>query len=309
MIHNDVTSAIGNTPLVQLGRLFPHKRGRLLAKLEMLNPFGSVKDRVGLALIEDAEARGLIAPGATLIEATAGNTGIALACVAAVKGYRLILVMPEAMSEERAKLLRHLGVDVRLTPGILVTDAIRLARVLHREIAGAFLVQQFNNPANVAVHRRTTAEEIWTDTGGDVDVVVAAVGTGGTLMGVASVLKQRRPGIRIVAVEPADSAVLSGGSKGQHRMPGIGVGFIPPLFDSYLVDEVIAVSNDHAFMAARRLARREGISAGISAGAAIHASLDLLERPEMAGKTVVTILPDTGDRYASSGLFDLGLRA
>lgn len=308
MIHDDVTSAIGKTPLVELARLFPHKRGRLLAKLEMLNPFGSVKDRLGLALIQDAEARGLIAPGATLIEATAGNTGIALACVAAVKGYRLILVMPEAMSEERAKLLRHLGVDVRLTPGILVSDAIRLARVLHREIPGAFLVQQFNNPANIAVHRRTTAEEIWADTGGDVDVVVATVGTGGTLMGVASVLKERRPGVHVVAVEPADSAVLSGGSKGQHRMPGIGVGFIPPLFDSYLVDEVIAVSNDDAFAAARRLARREGISAGISAGAAIHASLAVLERPEMVGKTVVTILPDSGDRYASSGLFDVGLR-
>jgi len=304
MIYEDVTRTVGGTPLVELKRLAANRPGRLLAKLEMRNPCGSVKDRVGLAMIEDAEARGFIAPGATLIEATAGNTGIGLACAAAVKGYRLILVMPKVMSEERAKLLRHLGVDVRLTPGILVGDAVRHARELHAEIPGAFLIDQFNNPANVEVHRRTTAEEIWTDTGGEIDVFIAAVGTGGTLMGVASVLKDRRGGVRIIAVEPADSAVLSGGKPGQHLIPGIGVGFLPPLFNRDLVDEIIPVRNEDAYTRARELAKVEGISSGISAGASLHAALSVLDRPEYADKTVVTILPDTGDRYASSPLFD-----
>ncbi|MGH8782116.1 cysteine synthase A [Paraburkholderia sp.] len=304
MIFEDVTQTIGHTPLVKMTRLTNGLPGRLLAKLEMRNPGGSVKDRVGLALIEDAEASGRIAPGATLIEATAGNTGIGLAVAAAVKGYHLIVVMPEAMSEERTALLRHFGADVRHTPGILVADAVRLARQLQEEIPGAILLDQFNNPSNTGVHRRTTAEEIWADTEGDIDVLVAAVGTGGTLIGIASALKERRPHIRVVAVEPEDSAVLSGGKAGQHRIPGIGVGFVPPLFERELVDEVIAVSNEDAFSAARRLAKREGICAGVSAGAAIHASLSLLERPHMAGKTVLVILPDTGDRYASSGLFD-----
>lgn len=303
MIYEDVTCTVGRTPIVELARLSVGIDARLLAKLEMRNPCGSVNDRVALAMIEDAEARGAIAPGATLIEATAGNTGIGLACVAAVKDYRLILVMPEVMSEERARLLRHLGADVRLTPGILVADAVALAKQLHREIPDAFLVDQFNNPANIAVHRRTTAEEIWSDTGGMLDVFVAAVGTAGTLIGVASVLKERRPSIRIVAVEPAASAVLSGGTAGQHRIPGIGVGFVPPVFDRSLVDEVIPVSNEDALATARSLARREGISSGVSAGAALHACLQVMRRPENAGKTVVTILPDTGDRYASSGLF------
>ncbi|MGY4225116.1 cysteine synthase A [Bradyrhizobium sp. USDA 4503] len=304
MIYEDVTRTIGQTPLVALNRLAAGQQSRLLAKLEMRNPCGSVKDRVGLALIADAEARGLIAPGATIIEATAGNTGIGLASAAAVKGYRLILVMPEAMSEERAKLLRHLGVDVRLTPGILVADAVRRAKELQQEIPGALFIDQFNSRANVEVHRRTTAEEIWADTRGEVDVFVAAVGTGGTLMGIGGLLKERRPGVQVVAVEPQASAVLSGGSAGQHRIPGIGVGFVPPLFDRSLVDEIVSVSNEDAFAAARRLARREGISAGVSAGAAIHASLTVLKRPAMVGKTVVVLLADTGDRYASSGLFD-----
>jgi cysteine synthase A len=304
VIHDDVTRTVGGTPLVELKRMGEACSGRVLAKLEMRNPCGSVKDRVALAMIEDAEARGLIAPGATLIEATAGNTGIGLACAATVKGYRLILVMPEAMSEERAKLLRYLGADVRLTPGILVGDAVRLARSLRAETPGAFLIDQFNNPANLAVHRRTTAEEIWSDTGGQVDVFVAAVGTGGTLMGVGGVLKARRPGVRVIAVEPADSAVLSGGPPGQHKIPGIGVGFVPPLFDRNLVDEVITVTNDDALATTRRLARREGLSAGVSAGAALHATLTVLKRPEFEGMTAVTILADTGDRYASSGLFD-----
>lgn len=304
MIHDDVTSTIGSTPLVHLRRLAADRSGRLLAKLEMRNPGGSVKDRVGLALIEDAEASGGIAPGATLIEATAGNTGIGLAIAAAVKGYRLIVVMPEVMSKERTALLRHFGAEVRHTPGILMADSVALAKQLKDEIPGAVLLDQFNNPSNTAVHQHTTAEEIWTDTGGDIDAVVAAVGTGGTLIGIASVLKRRRPEIRVVAVEPQGSAVLSGGQAGQHRIPGIGVGFVPPLFDRALVEEVIAVSNEDAFAAARRMAQCEGISAGVSAGAAVHAALSLLLRPEMAGKTVVTILADTGDRYASSGLFN-----
>jgi cysteine synthase A len=304
MILPDVTRAIGDTPLVALDRLSKGLSGRLLAKLEMRNPGGSVKDRVALRLIEDAERRGLIVPGATLIEATAGNTGIGLATVAAVRGYRLILVMPEAMSEERARLLRHMGVDVRLSPGILVRDSVAMVRALHAQLPGSFLVDQFNNASNVAVHRETTAEEIWADTGGSVDAFVATVGTGGTLMGVASILKQRQPSCRIVAVEPAESSVLSGGAVGQHSIPGIGVGFVPPLFDRTLVDEVIPVRSTDAFATARRLAKCEGISAGISSGAAVHASLVLMDRPEMAEKTVVTILPDSGDRYASSGLFE-----
>lgn len=306
MIYPDVTRAIGRTPLIELSKFAPGAHGRLLAKLEMQNPWGSVKDRVGLALIEDAEVRGLIAPGSTLIEATAGNTGMALAGVAAVKGYRLILVMPEVMSEERVVVLRRLGVDVRLTPGILMADAVRLAEQLQRETPRSFLVNQFTNPINVAIHRQTTAEEIWADTDGSVDVFVATVGTGGTLMGVGSMLKERRPGVHIVAVEPASSAVLSGGVSGQHRIPGIGAGFVPPLFDRSIVDELITVSDDDALATARLLARREGISAGISSGAAIHASRVVLKRPEMTGRTVVTILPDTGDRYVRSGIFGDG---
>lgn len=304
MIYDDVTQTIGRTPLVRMARLTAGRPGQLLAKLEMRNPGGSVKDRVGLALIEDAEASGRIAPGATLIEATAGNTGIGLAVAAAVKGYHLIVVMPGEMSEERTALLRHLGAEVRHTPGILMADAVQLAKQLLDETPGAILLDQFNNRSNTAVHRRTTAEEIWSDTGGDIDCLVAAVGTGGTLIGIASILKERMPNIHVVAVEPLDSSVLSGGKAGQHRIPGIGVGFIPPLFERRLVDEVIAVSNDDAFAGARLLAKHEGICAGISAGAAIHASLSLLQRPDMTKKTVVTILPDAGDRYASSGLFE-----
>jgi len=304
MIRDDVTGTVGETPLVELARLARHHRvGRLLGKLEMRNPCGSVKDRLGLALIEDAEARGRLRPGATLVEATGGNTGIGLASAAAVKGYRLILVMPESMSQERAGLLRYLGAEVRFTPGILMADAVALARDLAGSIPRALLIDQFHNPANVAVHRTTTAEEIWRDTGGVVDVWISAVGTGGTLTGVAQVLKARRPSVHVIAVEPAGAAVLSGRAAGQHRMPGIGVGFIPPLLDRSLVDEVIAVSDEDAFTKARQLARLEGIAAGPSSGAALHAALEVLARSEMAGKTAVAILPDTGDRYMSAGLF------
>lgn len=306
MIHTDVTRTIGDTPLVELARLAGGCDGRLLGKLEMRNPCGSVKDRLGLALIEDAEARGRLRPGATLIEATGGNTGIGLASAAAVKGYRLILVMPESMSQERAALLKYLGAEVRFTPGILMAEALALARDLAETIPGALLVDQFNNPANVALHRRTTAEEIWRDTHGEVDVLVAAVGTGGTLTGIAQLLKSRRLRVHVVAVEPAGAAVLSGGLAGQHRMPGIGVGFVPPLLERALVDEVIAVEDEAAFEMARRLARLEGIAAGPSAGAALHAALEVLARPDMAGRTAVTILPDTGDRYAGAGLYSAG---
>jgi cysteine synthase A len=304
MIYPAVTASVGNTPLVELARLAKGSKGRLLAKLEMRNPCGSVKDRLGLALIEDAEARGLVRPGATLIEATGGNTGIGLASAAAVKGYHLVLVMPEAMSEERAALLRHLGAEVRLTPGILMSAAVELASKLARELPGSYLIDQFNNPANVEVHRRTTAEEIWADTEGTVDTFVSAVGTGGTLMGVATALKPRKADLHLVAVEPAAAAVLSGGQPGQHRMPGIGVGFMPPLLNRAFVDEVIAVSDSEALRAVRSLARKEGISAGMSSGAALCAALSLLNRANHAEKTVVVLLPDTGDRYIGSGIFD-----
>jgi cysteine synthase len=306
MIHPAVTATVGGTPLVELARLTSGLSGRLLGKLEMRNPCGSVKDRVGLALIEDAERRGVIRPGATLIEATGGNTGIGLASAAAVKGYRLILVMPEAMSEERAAMLRYLGAEVRLTPGILMSDAVRHARELSESIAGSHLIDQFNNPANVAVHRRTTAEELWADTGGNIDVLVASVGTGGTITGIAEVLKSRRPAVHVVAVEPTGAAVLSGGQAGQHQMPGIGVGFVPPLLNLAVVDEVFAVTDEEAFSAARLIARREGISAGVSSGAAVHAALSILRRPGFDARTAVVILPDTGDRYTSSRLIAPG---
>lgn len=302
MIYPDVSALIGRTPLVELSRLAESVEGRLLGKLEMLNPCGSVKDRLGLALMEDAERRGVLQPGGTLVEATGGNTGIGLASVAAIRGYRLIVTMPESMSGERAALLRYLGADVRLTPGILMTDAVALARELSEAIPGAVLADQFRNPANTALHRRTTAEEIWADTGAQVDVFVSAVGTGGTLTGVAEVLRERRPSVHIVAVEPAGAAVLSGRPAGQHQMPGIGVGFIPPLLNLSVIDEVIAVEDAEAITAARRLGQREGISAGVSSGAALHAALTVLGRKEMAGKTAVVILADTGDRYLTSGL-------
>jgi len=306
MIFEDVLGTVGHTPMVKLSRLASDHTGCLLGKLEMRNPGGSVKDRVALALIEDAERSGRIAPGATLIEATAGNTGIGLAMVAAVRGYRLIVVMPESMSEERTALLRHFGAEVRHTPGILMADAVRLAKQLLRDIPGAIHLDQFTNASNTSVHRSTTAEEIWDDTRGNIDALVAAVGTSGTLMGIASVLKERRRGIHVVAVEPAGSAVLSGGLPGQHKIAGIGVGFVPPLYDRRLVDEVIAVPDEAAFGGARDLARFEGICGGVSAGAAVYAALTLLKRPTFVGKTVLAMLADTGDRYASSGLFDEG---
>lgn len=303
MIYSDLTATVGRTPMVELGRLARGLPGRVLGKLEMRNPCGSVKDRVGVALVEDAERRGLLHAGSTLIEATGGNTGIGLALAAAIRGYRLILTMPEVMSRERIALLRHLGADIHLTPGILMIDAVARANELLQEIPGSIMLDQFRNPANPDVHRRTTAEEIWADAGGQVDTFVSAVGTGGTLTGVGSVLRSRRPDVRIVAVEPAGAAVLSGRAAGPHQIPGIGVGFIPDVLDRTLLDEIAIVSDEEAFEMTRRLGRSEGIVAGPSSGAALHAALAIAAREEARGKTIVVILPDTGERYITSSLF------
>ena len=303
MIFGDVTATVGRTPMVELGRLAKGLPGRVVAKLEMRNPCGSVKDRLGVALIEDAERQGVLRAGMTLVEATGGNTGIGLAFAAAVRGYRLVLTMPETMSTERVALLRHLGADVVLTPGILMGDAIARATQLVKEIPGSIMLDQFTNPANPEVHRRTTAVEIWEDTRGAVDVFVSAVGTGGTITGVGEVLKARKPGVRIVAVEPAGAAVLSGGPAGNHLMPGIGVGFIPVVLNRAILDEVMAVADEDAFGCTRRLAREEGILAGVSSGAALHAALAVAARPDAAGKMIVVLLADTGERYVTTSLF------
>jgi cysteine synthase A len=289
--------------MVELGRLAKGLPGRVVAKLEMRNPCGSVKDRLGVALIEDAEGQGVLRPGMTLVEATGGNTGIGLAFAAAIRGYRLVLTMPETMSTERVALLRHLGADVVLTPGILMGDAVARATQLVKEIPGSIMLDQFTNPANPEVHRRTTAVEVWEDTRGAVDVFVSAVGTGGTITGVGEVLKARKPGVRIVAVEPAGAAVLSGGPVGNHMMPGIGVGFIPAVLNRAILDEVLAVTDEDAFGCTRRLAREEGILAGVSSGAALHAALAVASRPDAAGKTIVVLLADTGERYVTTTLF------
>ena len=303
MIFPDATAAIGRTPLIELRRLGRGLPGRIFAKLEMRNPAGSVKDRLGLALIEDAEQRGIVGEDATLIEATGGNTGIGLAFAAAIRGYKLILTMPERMSAERVALLRQFGAQVILTPGILMGDAVARADQLAREIPGAVRLDQFNNPANPSLHRRTTAQEIWNDTKGEVDLFVSAVGTGGTITGVGEVLKQRKTTARIVGVEPKGAALLSGGRPGSHQMPGIGVGFIPGVLNRSVLDEVIAVSDDDAFECARRLARAEGILAGVSSGAALHAAMLIASRRDSEGKNIVVLLADGGERYLSTSLF------
>jgi cysteine synthase len=307
VIFHDAAATIGNTPLVELGRLAKNLPGRIVAKLEMRNPCGSVKDRLGAALIEDAEQRGVLRPGRTppmtIVEPTGGNTGIGLAHVAAIRGYRLILTMPESMSSERVALLRHLGAEVVPTPGILMTDAVAKAQEIVAETPNALMLDQFTNPANPAMHRRTTAVEIWDDTQGHADVFVSAVGTGGTITGVGELLKQRKPGVRIVAVEPAGAALLSGGVAAKHQMPGIGVGFIPKVLNRDIIDEVLVVADEQAFACARRLARSEGIVAGISSGAALHAAITVASRKESSGKTIVVLLADTGERYISSKLF------
>jgi cysteine synthase A len=303
VIYRDVAATVGGTPLVELGRMARGLPGRVVAKLEMRNPCGSVKDRLGVALIEDAEQKGRLRSGMTLIEATGGNTGIGLAFAAAIRGYRLILTMPETMSRERVALLRHLGAEVVLTPGILMRDAVARAEQLLQEIPDAVMLDQFRNPANPELHRRTTAVEIWQDTGGEIDFFVSAVGTGGTITGVGEVLKQRKPDVRIIAVEPAGAAVLSGGPVGNHQMPGIGVGFIPDVLNRSILDEILAVSDAAAFACARRLAREEGIVAGVSSGAALQAALQVASRREAEGKRIVVLLADTGERYITSDLF------
>ena len=305
-VAKNILELVGNTPLMELER-FSREKGLsspLVAKLEYFNPAGSVKDRVALSLVEDAERRGVLGQGGTIIEPTSGNTGIGLAMVATVRGYRLILTMPETMSVERRKLLKALGAEIVLTPGAEgMTGAIAEAERLKESISGAVILQQFENPANVEAHRRTTAQEIWRDADGKIDIFVACVGTGGTVTGIGSVLKEKNPSVRIVAVEPASSSVLSGGKPGAHKIQGIGAGFVPKIYDSSVVDEVVAVEDADAFQASRDLARTEGVLVGISSGAALHAAAEMALRPENAGKRVVVLLPDTGERYLSTDLF------
>jgi cysteine synthase len=306
MTYPDLIATVGKTPLVELGRLAKDLPGRIFAKLEMRNPCGSVKDRVGVALIEDAESRGVLKPGMTIVEATGGNTGVGLAFVSAIRGYGLVLTMPETMSVERVALLKQLGAKVVLTPGILMNDAVARAEQIAKELPGAIILDQFKNPANPEIHRKTTAIEIWEDTQGGVDCFVSAVGTGGTITGVGEVLKQRKPSVRVIAVEPSKAAALSGGPVGNHQIPGIGVGFVPDVLNRSILDEVIAVTDEDAFSCARRLAREEGIVAGVSSGAAVHAALAVAGRKETAGKTIVVILADTGERYVTTSLFSAG---
>ncbi|HWR56792.1 MAG TPA: cysteine synthase A [Negativicutes bacterium] len=306
-IAKNLTDLIGNTPLLELANYQRVKgyKAAIIGKLEYFNPLGSVKDRIGYAMIKDAEDRGIINTDTVIIEPTSGNTGIALAFVAAAKGYRLILTMPETMSIERRRLLRILGAELVLTPGAEgMKGAIKKAVELAGDIPNSFVPQQFDNPANPAVHRRTTAEEIWRDTDGNVDIFVAGVGTGGTLTGTGEVLKQYNPGVKIVAVEPKDSPVLSGGNPGPHKIQGIGAGFVPGVLNTDIIDEIIPVANEDAFAASRELARTEGLLLGISCGAAVHAAVQLALRPENAGKRIVVILPDTGERYLSTPLFE-----
>lgn len=303
MMSYAVTQLIGESPLVRLDRLTVGLTGTLLGKLEARNPGGSVKDRIALAMIEEAEAHGTLRPGGTVVEPTSGNTGIGLALVCAVRGYRLVLTMPDTMSAERRALLVAYGAELELTAGEEgMRGAVDRARELSVEL-GAFLPLQFDNPANPEVHRRTTAEEIWRDTGGMVDLFVAGVGTGGTITGVGQVLKARRPGVRVVAVEPAASPVLSGGQPGKHRIQGIGPGFVPGVLDTRVIDDLIPVRDCEAAAMARRLAREEGLLVGISSGAAVHAALQAMSRRARAETVAVVVLPDTGERYLSTGLF------
>lgn len=306
MIVRNLIDLVGRTPLMELA-VYSRLHGLtcpLVAKLEMFNPSGSVKARTALAMIEDAEARGLLRPGATLIEPTSGNTGIGLAMVATIKGYRLVLTMPETMSLERRNLLKALGAEIVLTPGVEgMAGSIAKAEALRDATPGAVILQQFDNPANAAVHERTTGEEVWADTDGQVDVFVAGVGTGGTVSGVARALKKHNAAVRVVAVEPASSPVLSGGKAGPHRLQGIGANFVPGNYDASVINEVLSVADDDAFRAARELAATEGLLAGISSGAALHAACTLASRSDLQGKRIVVLLPDTGERYLSAGLY------
>ena len=307
-IAKKLTDLIGNTPLLELGN-FNREHGALatiIAKLEYFNPGGSVKDRIGFSMIEDAEKQGLLNKESIIIEPTSGNTGIALAFIAAAKGYRLILTMPETMSIERRNLLKALGAELVLTPGPEgMSGAIRKAEALNAEYPNSFVPQQFKNPANPEIHRKTTAEEIWNDTDGNIDIFVSGVGTGGTITGVGEVLKQRNPSVKIVAVEPFDSQVIAGGKPGPHKIQGIGAGFIPDILNTGVIDEIIPVTNEDALRTGRRLAKTEGLIVGISSGAAVYAALQLALRDENKGKRIVVILPDTGERYLSTLLYQL----
>ena len=305
-IAKKLTELIGNTPLLQLSNYSENKHllANVIVKIEAFNPAGCVKERIALAMIEDAEQQGLLKPGAKIIEPTSGNTGIGLAMVAAIKGYKLILTMPETMSVERRTLLKALGAEIVLTPGVEgMKGAIAKAHQLAEESVQAFIPQQFDNPSNPEIHRTTTGEEIWRDTDGQVDVFVAGVGTGGTVSGVGQALKAHNPNVKIVAVEPSDSPVLSGGNPGAHKIQGIGAGFVPKNYYASVIDEIIQVSNDNAILTARQLAQQEGLLVGISSGAAAYAATELALRPENKGKNIVALLPDTGERYLSTLLY------
>ncbi|ACD91200.1 MAG: cysteine synthase A [Chlorobium limicola] len=304
-IYDNITETVGRTPLVRLHRLSRGCRADVLVKIESFNPLSSVKDRIAVAMLEDAEKSGMIVPGTTLIEPTSGNTGIGLAFACAAKGYRLMLVMPDTMSIERRKLMQFLGAELVLTEGSGgMNRAIAEAERLAESIPGSLILQQFRNPANPAVHRLTTAVEIWEDSGGMVDVFVAGVGTGGTITGVGEELKKHKPGVAIIAVEPYDSPVLSGGQPGPHKIQGIGAGFVPAILNREIIDEIVKVTNEDAGATARRLAAEEGILCGISSGAALYAALGIARREEMEGKMVVVLLPDSGERYLSTWLFE-----
>ena len=303
-IYADITKTIGNTPLVRLNRITQGLDATILVKLESFNPLSSVKDRIGVAMIEEAEKRGVLKKNTTIIEPTSGNTGVALAFVAAAKGYKLILTMPDTMSLERRQLLAIFGAQLVLTPGAEgMKGAINKAEALVKEIPQAIILQQFNNPANPEIHRKTTAEEIWKDTEGKIDILVAGVGTGGTITGIGEVIKKRKPGLEVIAVEPDASAVLSGGDPGVHKIQGIGAGFIPKVLNRDIIDQVVRVTNQQAGETARALAKLEGILVGISSGAAVWAALEIAKRKESKGKTIVAILPDTGERYLTTWLF------
>ncbi len=303
-IYEDVTKVVGNTPLVRLNKLTEDAGATVLAKLEFYNPANSVKDRIGVAIVDAAEAAGALKPGGTIVEATSGNTGIALAMVGAARGYNVVLTMPETMSKERRALLRAFGAELILTPGSGgMKGAVEAANEVVAEREGAILAKQFANEANAEIHRKTTAEEIWNDTDGGVDIVVAGIGTGGTITGVGEVLKERKPGVQIIAVEPEESPILNGGAPGPHKIQGIGANFVPEILNTEIYDEVIDVNADTAVEYARRAAKEEGLLVGISSGAAINAALQVAQRPENEGKTIVVIIPSFGERYLSSILY------